>query len=236
MNEPTSQPKTLCVFSFLNFVFFLLVIVWVLRRVNAISYFILVFSHGKSAVVYIAETTQLSKQALLLVNWASGPANSSKSSIRISTRLLPYKMNFGNCTEKYVELSIMHEICDSRNICKSCLPSSVLFSLSVAAFQINGYFEPLKNTIHCRLSQTVSHLYTVNCVSQNSTVGVFKSLIQKYFLPPCLMFPPSEISGERTFLGFRPQSANACTGLISWLVSLQIAVLLIELWVPEASL
>lgn len=127
MNEPTSQPKTLCVFSFLNFVFFLLVIVWVLRRVNAISYSILVFSHGKSAVVYIAETTQLSKQALLLVNRASGPANSSKGSIRISTRLLPYKMNFGNCAEKYVELSIMHQICDSGNICKSCLPSSVFF-------------------------------------------------------------------------------------------------------------
>lgn len=46
---------------FFLIVFFLLVIVWVLWRANVISYFRLVFSHGKSAVVYIAEATQLSK-------------------------------------------------------------------------------------------------------------------------------------------------------------------------------
>lgn len=98
---------------FLFFLFcFLMVIVWVLLRVNAISFHVCLQSRKVSCGIHFldVETTQLSTINTLLVNRPSSPVNSSKSNLRINIWLLPYKTNFGNCTEKYVVLGIMYEI------------------------------------------------------------------------------------------------------------------------------
>lgn len=51
-----------------------------------------------------------------------------------------------------------------------------LFSLSVVTFQINGYFEPLKNMIHRRsVPKCVSHIYSKLCVTEQHCGGFEKS-------------------------------------------------------------